>query len=135
VTSAPAAPSIDAIEGWRILLAEDHLDLNFALSTMLAREGATVESVYDGREAVAKAMSATFDVILMDLRMPHMDGLQATRTLRNRGSLIPIIGLTADPEATQRAEALEAGCVACLSKPFKLEDLTATIQQFSRQPL
>ena len=135
VTSAPAAPSIDTIEGWRILLAEDHLDLNFALSTMLAREGATVESVYDGREAVAKAMSATFDVILMDLRMPHMDGLQATRTLRNRGSLVPIIGLTADPEATQRAEALEAGCVACLSKPFKLEDLTATIQQFSRQPL
>ena len=131
VTSAPA----DTIEGWRILLAEDHLDLNFALRSMLAREGATVESVYDGREAVAKAMSATFDVILMDLRMPQMDGLQATRTLRNRGSLVPIIGLTADPEATQRAEALEAGCVACLSKPFKLEDLTATIQQFPRQPL
>jgi signal transduction histidine kinase len=132
VTSVPAAPSIDAIEGWRILLAEDHHDLNFALRTMLAREGATVESVYDGREAVAKAMSATFDVVLMDLRMPHMDGLEATRTLRRQGSLVPIIGLTADPDALNRAEALEAGCVACLSKPFKLEDLTATIQQFSR---
>ena len=101
---------------------------------MLAREGATVESVYDGREAVAKAMSATFDVVLMDLRMPHMDGLEATRALRRQGFLVPIIGLTADPGALHRAEALDAGCVACLSKPFKLEDLTATIQQFSRQP-
>jgi CheY-like chemotaxis protein len=100
---------------------------------MLAREGATVESVYDGREAVPKAMSTTFDVIVMDLRMPHMDGLEAIRTLRGHGLLVPIIGLTADPEALNRAKALETGCVACLSKPFKLEDLTATIQQFSRQ--
>jgi signal transduction histidine kinase len=130
----PTAHAVDAIGGWRILLAEDHLDLNFALRTMLAREGATVESVYDGREAVAKAMSATFDVVLMDLRMPHMDGLEATRALRRQGFLVPIIGLTADPGALNRAEALDAGCVACLSKPFKLEDLTATIQQFSRQP-
>jgi signal transduction histidine kinase/CheY-like chemotaxis protein len=131
--SVPAVHSIDAIEGWRILLAEDHFDLNLALRTMLTREGAMVESVYDGREAVAKAMSTTFDVIVMDLRMPHIDGLEAARTLRGQGVLIPIIGLTADPEALNRAEALEAGCVACLSKPFTLEDLTATIQQFSRQ--
>jgi signal transduction histidine kinase len=130
--SVPAAYFNDAIDGWRILLAEDHVDLNLALRTMLAREGATVESVYDGREAVAKAMSTTFDVIVMDLRMPHMDGLEATRTLRSQGLLVPIIGLTADPEALNRAEAFEAGCIACLSKPFKLEDLTAAIQQFSR---
>jgi signal transduction histidine kinase len=131
--SVPAADSIDPIEGCRILLAEDHFDLNLALRTMLAREGAAVESVYDGREAVAKAMSTTFDVIVMDLRMPHMDGLEAIRTLRSQGLLVPIIGLTADPEALNRAEAFEAGCVACLSKPFKLEDLTAAILQFSRQ--
>ena len=128
-TANPAAPSI---EGWRILLAEDHRDLNLALRTLLEREGATVESVYDGRDAVARAMSTTFDVVLMDLLMPHLDGLEATRRLRSLGSAIPIIGLTADPATLHQAEALEAGCDACLSKPFTLEDLTASIHLSSR---
>ena len=95
--------------------------------------GATVESAYDGHEAVAKAMSATFDVVLMDVLMPHMDGLEAARVLRSGGSAIPIIALTADPASLHRAEALEAGCDACLSKPFALEELTASIQAASRQ--
>jgi len=128
-TTKPASRSI---AGWRILLAEDHRDLNRALRAMLEQEGATVESAYDGHEAVAKAMSATFDVVLMDVLMPHMDGLEAARVLRSGGSAIPIIALTADPASLHRAEALEAGCNACLSKPFALEDLTASIQLSSR---
>jgi signal transduction histidine kinase/CheY-like chemotaxis protein len=130
-TSNPDAPSI---EGWRILLAEDHRDLNLAIRIFLEREGATVESVYDGQEAVARAMSATFDVVLMDLLMPHVDGLEATRRLRSQGSVVPIVALTADPATLHLAEALEAGCDACLSKPFTPEDLTAAIQLSSRQP-
>jgi signal transduction histidine kinase/CheY-like chemotaxis protein len=136
--SAPASettsPVARSIEGWRILLAEDHRDLNLALRTMLEREGATVESVYDGREAVARAMAATFDVVLMDLLMPHVDGLEATRRLRSQGSVVQIIALTADPATLHRAEALEAGCDDCLSKPFTPEDLAAAIQRSSRQP-
>ena len=121
------------INGLRVLLAEDHPDLHLSLRKLLEREGATVESAYDGREAVAKGVSATFDVILMDLRMPEMDGFQATRTLRSEGCGVPIVALTADPATVHRAEAVDAGCDGCLSKPFKLEDLIASIRGSSRR--
>jgi signal transduction histidine kinase/CheY-like chemotaxis protein len=127
-------PASHSIEGWHILLAEDHRDLNRALRAMLEQQGATVESAYDGHEAVAKATSATFDVVLMDVLMPRMDGLEAARVLRSRGSSIPIIALTADPASLHRPEALKSGCDACLTKPFTIEELTASIQLSSRQP-
>jgi CheY-like chemotaxis protein len=121
-----------AIRGLRILLAEDHLDLHLSLRKLLEREGATVESAYDGGEAVGKAMSVTFDVILMDLRLPEMDGFQATRSLRSQGYGGPIVAITADPATVHRAEALDAGCDGCLSKPFKIDDLIASIRGSSR---
>jgi signal transduction histidine kinase len=126
--------STRAIAGIRILLAEDHRDLHYALRESLQREGATVESAHDGREAVSKIMSAAFDVVLMDLRMPTMDGIQATRALRKQGCALPIIALTADPATLRRAEALDAGCDACLSKPFKIDDLIASIRLSTRPP-
>jgi signal transduction histidine kinase len=121
-----------SIAGVRILLAEDHRDMHFTLRASLEGAGATVESARDGREAVDRAMSAAFDVVLMDLRMPNMDGLQATRQLRRNGNAVPIIALTADPATLRRAEALDAGCDACLSKPFKVADLIASIRLSTR---
>ena len=118
----------------RILLAEDHRDLHYALRESLERAGATVESAHDGREAVTKTMASVFDVVLMDLRMPNMDGLQATRALRRKGYAVPVIALTADPATLRRAEALDAGCDACLSKPFKVDDLIASIRLSTRAP-
>ena len=126
--------SASTIAGLRILLAEDHRDLHFALRESLERAGAAVESAHDGREAVTKTMAAAFDVVLMDLRMPNMDGIQATRALRKQGCTIPIIALTADPATLRRAEALDAGCDACLSKPFKIDDLITSIRMSTRQP-
>jgi len=116
----------------RILLAEDHRDLHYALRESLERAGATVESAHDGREAVAKTMAAVFDVVLMDLRMPNMDGIQATRALRKQGCTLPVIALTADPATLRRAEALDAGCDACLSKPFTIDDLITSIHMSTR---
>ena len=75
--------------------------------------------------------SREFDVVLMDLRMPRVDGFQATRELRRQGCAVPIVALTADPATVHRTEALAAGCNACLSKPFKLEDLVASIRPSS----
>ena len=122
-----------AIRGMHILLAEDHRDLHLAVRQFLERAGATVESAYDGRQAIEIAVSVTFDVLLMDLRMPHMDGFVATRTLRARGYALPIIALTADPTTMYHEEALEAGCDACLAKPFKLAELSAAIQRASHR--
>jgi signal transduction histidine kinase len=119
------------IKGLRILLADDHRDLHIALRRMLEHAGAIVESAYDGQEAVTKAMASPFDVVLMDQRMPHTDGFQATRTLRTQGYTVPIVAITADPALVHRAGALDAGCDACLSKPFKLDDLIASIQRSS----
>jgi CheY-like chemotaxis protein len=64
--------------------------------------------------------------------MPHMDGFAATRVLRARGYALPIIALTADPTTIYHEEALEAGCDACLAKPFKLAELSAAIGRASR---
>jgi len=131
---ADAADTAGSIAGVRILLAEDHRDMHFALRASLEGAGAMVESARDGREAVDRAMSAPFDVVLMDLRMPNMDGLQATRALRRQGYAVPVIALTADPATLRRAEALDAGCDACLSKPFKVDDLIASIRLSTRAP-
>ena len=103
-----------------------------ACLVVLERAGATVESAYDGRQAVEIASSATFDVLLIDLRMPHTDGFAATRILRSRGYALPIIALTADPTTIYHEEALEAGCDACLAKPFKLAELSTAIRRSSR---
>ena len=134
---APASKKPDeaaaTIKGLRILLAEDHPDLHVSLRKLLERAGATVESAYDGAEAVARAAANTFDVVLMDLRMPQMDGLQAARALRSQGYSVPIVALTADPATVRRSEALDAGCDGCLSKPFKLDDLIASIRGSSHR--
>ena len=121
-----------SVDGLRILVAEDHRDLHFAIREMLEQQGASVDSAFDGREAVSMALASPFDVVLMDLRMPQMDGLQATRALRSQGCCVPIVALTADPATVRRAEAIDAGCDACFSKPFEFEDVMASVRQSPR---
>jgi CheY-like chemotaxis protein len=123
---------LSAIQGLRILLAEDHPDLHEALRRQLQRAGATVVSAHDGEEAVAKVGSAEFDLILMDLRLPHMDGLEAIRALRGQGCAVPIIALTADPTSFHGQAALDAGCNTCLSKPFEMDELIASIREMTQ---
>jgi len=139
--SAPGAEILartaDEIEtglaGLRCLLAEDHRDLHLALRGMLEKAGAIVTSAYDGRDAVDQILANEFDLVLMDLRMPQMDGLQATRLLRSRGCASHIIALTADPATFWHAAALEAGCDACLSKPFRIDQVVASIRSSARR--
>jgi signal transduction histidine kinase/ActR/RegA family two-component response regulator len=126
--SADALPTEGGIAGLRILLVEDHRDIQLAMRRLLQQEGAIVVSARDGHEALAKFRSAPIDVVLMDLRMPNLDGVQATRALRAQGCKVPIIALTADPTSLSRAEAVAAGCDDCLSKPFGVSDLIAVIR-------
>jgi CheY-like chemotaxis protein len=103
--------------------------MQLAIAKMLKSVGASVECAYDGREAVAKAMSRPFDIVLMDVRMARWDGLEATRLLRSEGYRLPIVALSAFVTTELQTVCLAAGCNAYLSKPFKLNDLIASIRQ------
>ncbi|WP_259780868.1 ATP-binding protein [Aestuariispira ectoiniformans] len=114
----------------RFLVAED-VALNRAIVvSILERHGHIAETVENGREAVDKLRNGKFDLVLMDIRMPVMDGLTATRLIRSEeknGAHIPVIAITADVLDVQRDEILAAGIDAVITKPIDWEKLHNTI--------
>lgn len=113
----------------RVLLVEDGLDNQLLIKTILKRAKCTVEIVNNGAECLQRmaADDAAYDLILMDLQMPVMDGLTATRHLRADGATLPIVALTACSSHADEANALEAGCDAFLTKPIDRRHLVQTI--------
>jgi signal transduction histidine kinase/ligand-binding sensor domain-containing protein/DNA-binding NarL/FixJ family response regulator len=114
-TEAPAAPQLTG----RVLIAEDVDDLRELFTAMVGATGASVVMVENGQQAVDRALHELFDLILMDIHMPVMDGREATRLLRDRGYRGPIIALTADVLGENIAAHRLAGCDAVLSKPIE----------------
>ena len=114
----------------RILLVEDGADNQRLLRMQLGDAGATVTSALDGRIAVDLATAQSFDLILMDMQMPIMDGYAATKELRLRGLTTPIIALTAYAMAEDRKKCLAAGCSNYLSKPVDEEKLLKTVNEY-----
>ena len=112
----------------RILLAEDGPDNQRLISMMLRKAGADVAVAENGQTAVDRARLERFDLILMDMAMPVMDGYTAARTLREMGMEIPIVALTAHALAGEREKCLAAGCNAYLTKPIDRPDLLAQIR-------
>lgn len=112
----------------RILLAEDNPVNRRAMERLLERMGHEVRSVGDGAQAVEEAGGSRWDLILMDVEMPRLEGLEATRRIRERevrsgAARTPVIGLSARAFAEDIERCLEAGMDGCLVKPFHLEDL------------
>ena len=112
----------------RLLLVEDDRDHQPLLSLMLRKSGADVSVAENGKIAIDMAHAARdagspFDIIVMDLQMPVLDGLAATRELRTRGFTNPIVALTARALSTDRDRCLAAGCNGFLSKPITRTDL------------
>lgn len=128
------APVPRALVGRRILLAEDGEDNQRLISMVLRKAGAEVTVVENGVFAVASAMSNQFDVVLMDMQMPEMDGYQATASLRRQGYEGPILALTAHAMASDRERCIAAGCNDYLSKPIDREHLILTIAGCTKAP-
>ena len=122
----PATPTAT----FRILLTEDNATNRLVTSRMLERHGHSVVAVSDGQQAVAAASEGGFDLVIMDLMMPVMDGLAATRAIRALPSplgAVPVIGLTAAATAGDEAACLEAGMNAFAAKPISAPDLAAIV--------
>lgn len=117
--------------GIRILVAEDSPDNQLLLKRVLVGQGAEVEFCSNGQDAVVKALASRYDVILMDIQMPVMNGYEATRSLRDSGYRGPIIALTAHALKEERERSLNAGCDDHLTKPLEKEKLIAAVEHFS----
>jgi CheY-like chemotaxis protein len=118
----------------RVLLAEDN-PVNAMLATaLLKREGCVVDRVSTGEEALAALARAPYDLVLMDIRMPVLDGLEATRIYRARGGVIPIIALTANAFEEDRRRCLEVGMDDFLSKPLDAAGLRAAVARWTHAP-
>jgi CheY-like chemotaxis protein len=120
----------------RVLLAEDGVDNRRLITRILTRSGVEVRIAENGQCALeiveaAEAAGAPFDLVLMDMQMPVLDGYGAVRELRRRGYTIPVIALTAHALAEERARCLEAGCDDFATKPIDRSRLLALVQNWA----
>lgn len=116
----------------KVLLVEDNAINREIAQALLESFGATVTTANDGQAAIDCCEAMTFDLVVMDLQMPVMDGIQATQTLRNLGFHMPIIGLTANAFAEDRQRCLEAGMDDFLAKPISREKISSIFETFSK---
>lgn len=110
-----------AIPSSRILVVDDGAENRELLSLVLADQGLWIEEAVNGQEALEKVSAESFDLILMDMQMPVMDGFEATRTLRQRGVTTPIVALTANAMKGFEQMMLDIGCTAYLTKPVEID--------------
>jgi PAS domain S-box-containing protein len=120
----------------RILLAEDNPVNQQVAAKLLRKRGHEVDIVADGRAAVEAVKQTAYDVVLMDVGMPLLDGVDATRAIREMPDFdhLPIIALTAHALVEERQRCLNAGMSAFLSKPFQPHELFALVEQWGRPP-
>jgi CheY-like chemotaxis protein/anti-sigma regulatory factor (Ser/Thr protein kinase) len=123
------APAVAA--GVQVLLAEDNPINAMLARILLEREGAAVERVTSGGEALAALETGRYDLVLMDLRMPGLDGMAATRALRAKGVKTPIVALTADAFEDDRRACLSAGMDDFLVKPLTPDTLRAALLRWT----
>ena len=116
----------------RILLAEDERSLSRAIIALLEKHNYSADAVYDGQEALDYLEAENYDAVILDIMMPKLDGLSVLRTLRERGSQIPVLLLTAKSEVEDKVTGLDSGANDYLTKPFATAELLARIRAMTR---
>lgn len=123
----PLVVNENSLKGFKILLVEDAPDNQMVIGMFLNSAGAKVDFADNGYEGISKASEYKYDIILMDIQMPKMDGYEATRILRKKGFDIPIVALTAHALMEERTSCLNAGCTEHFTKPVNSEKLISLV--------
>lgn len=126
---------VSSLDGMRVLVADDSPDNLYLVESFLTKYGATVETAEDGQEAFEKASISDFDVILMDIQMPRMDGYQAKAELDRIQYPKPVVALTAHAMKEERVKTQQAGFAGHLTKPLVPSELLSTVASFQSRPL
>lgn len=127
-----AAPREGEQRGQRLLLVEDEQNLARMLELELCYDGYQVEKAFDGRTGLEKALSGSYDLVLLDIMLPEMSGMEVLRRLR-RSSQVPVIMLTARDTVVDKVSGLDSGADDYITKPFSIEELFARIRAALRK--
>lgn len=122
------------LDGIRILLVEDSLDNQEIFTFFLKNAGAQVEVVENGRDAVERASTESFDLILMDIQIPGIDGKEATRRLRAKGCMTTIVALTAHAMREEKDSCIQAGCDGQITKPIGEREFIEAVAGYLSRP-
>ncbi len=118
----------------KILVVEDDRTVGQYVKRGLEEQQYIADWVIDGVEALRVASTVPYDLIILDLRLPGMTGIEVLRTLRDRGVTIPVLVLTAQDSVEFKVDALRAGADDYVTKPFSFEELLARVEALSRRP-
>ena len=130
-TSKKVIHDASVLKDKKILIVEDSVDNQLLAQLYLTRSGATVDFAENGQLGVEKAMSQAYDVVLMDIQMPIMDGYSATRELRKQGFRSPIVALTGYAMKEDQQRCFDAGCDDFLAKPFDRKSLVECVAKYA----
>ena len=117
----------------KILLAEDEVDLNNVVTRYLKKNGYSVDSVLDGEEALDYLEYSEYDLVILDIMMPKVDGFEVIKKLRNKGNHTSILMLTARDNADDKVKGLDLGADDYIVKPFDFNELMARIRAVVRR--
>jgi len=117
----------------RILVVEDEKNLNRIITEAMEDEHYSVDSCYDGAEALDYALAADYDVIILDVNLPKADGFTVVERLREKGCVTPVLFLTARDSVLDKVTGLEAGGDYYLTKPFSFDELIAVVHVMARK--
>jgi len=116
----------------RILLAEDEHSMSRALCAILTKNNYAVDAVFDGEDALTYLLSGGYDLAILDVMMPKMDGFTVLRKIREKNIQIPVMMLTAKSEIDDKVEGLDLGANDYLTKPFETRELLARLRVITR---